>query len=120
MNGRRKASMIWLIRSVCPSVCGWKDVDILGLIPKRARKTCQVEEVNLESRSETMSLGKPCNLHTSRAKILARSSAFFPSGANGMKCAILVNRSMTTQSSLHPEDRGRSVMKSMAMDSHGA
>ena len=85
-----------------------------------ARNTLYVSEVNLESRSETMSRGRPWRRQISRAKILAKSSAFLPPGDSGMKCAILENRSTTTQSSVHIEDSGRSVIKSMAMDCHGA
>ena len=83
-------------------------------------KTLQVSEVNLESRSETISYGRLWSLHISLAKMRARSSAVLPFGGSGIKCAILVNRSMTTQSSVQPINSGRSVMKSMAIDCRGA
>src|SRR5260221_576488 len=35
----------WLVRSVCPSVCGWKLVLILDLIPVTAKNSLQVAEV---------------------------------------------------------------------------
>ena len=95
-------------------------MDIRGLIPRVARNTCHVADVNLESRSEMMSCGKPCSLHISLAKVRARSSAVFPSQGSGMKWALLVNLSMTTHSALHPFDMGRSVMKSIVIDCHGA
>jgi len=117
-KARRYASIVWLRRSVCPSVCGWKAVDIHGRIASSPRNSFQVSEVNRESRSDTMSVGDLWNLHTSRANIFVRSDADF--SQSGMKCAILVNLSMITQSWLHPSDSGNSVMKSMAIDCHGA
>jgi len=49
--------MVWLRHSVCPSVWGCKAVDILGRMPDSLRNSCQVLEVNRESRSETISEG---------------------------------------------------------------
>ena len=65
--------MTWLTLLVCPSVCGWKAVDIRGQIPVTDSKSFQVWDVNLESRSDTISWGRPCRHHISRAKIRARS-----------------------------------------------
>ena len=76
--------------------------------------------MNLESRSDTMSRGSPCNLHISLANLRARSAAVLAFSFKGMKWAIFVNRSITTHSSVQPFDKGRSVMKSMAIDCHGA
>ena len=110
----------WLTLSVCPSVCGWKAVDIRGRIPVTDRKSFQVWDVNLESRSDTISRGRPCKRHISQANIRARSSAFFLSCSRGMKWAIFENRSITTHNSVHSFDHGRSVIKCMAIDCHGA
>jgi len=82
-----------------------------------SRNSFHVSEVNRESRSDTMSVGSPWNLHTSRANIFARSDAVF--SRSGMKCAILVNRSMTTHSWSRPSEGGKSVMKSIVIDCHG-
>ena len=120
MYGRRYASITWLTLSVCPSVWGWKAVDIRGRIPVTDRKSFQVWDVNLESRSDTISRGRPCRRHISCVKIRARSSAFFLSYSRGMKWAIFENWSMTTHNSVQLFDRGRSVIKSMVIDCHGA
>ena len=90
-----------------------------GRIPITDRKSFQVLDVNLESRSDTMSRGRPCRSQMSHAKIRARSSAFYLSISRGMKGAIFENRSITTHNSVKLFDRGRSVMKSMAIDCHG-
>ena len=76
--------MSWLTLSVCPLVCGWKAVDIRGRIPVTDRKSFLVWDVNLESRSDTMSWGRACRRHILWAKIHARSSAFFLSCLMGM------------------------------------
>jgi hypothetical protein len=55
-------------------------------------------DVNLESQSEIISAGMRCSFHISLAKIVARSSGFFIFFFSGMKCGILVNLSISTQS----------------------
>ena len=95
-------------------------MDMRGRIPVTDRKSFQVLDVNLESRSDTMSRGRPCRRQISLAKIRARSSAFFLSVSRGMKWAIFENWSITTHNSVQFFDRGRSVMKSKAIDYHGA
>ena len=77
-------------------------------------------EVKRASRSEMMVLGRPCNLQISLRKIRARSGAFFASLLKGTKCAILVNLSTITQILSCSSDIGRSVMKSIEIESHGA
>ena len=67
-----------------------------------------------------MSQGRPCRHHIALAKIRARSSAFYLSVSRGMKWDIFENRSITTHNLVQLFDRGRSVMKSMAIDYHGA
>ena len=84
------------------------------------RNSFQVDDVNLESRSDTMSRGSPCSLHISLANLRARSAAVLAFSFRGMKWAILVNWSITTHSSVQPFDKGKPVMKSMAIDCHGA
>ena len=76
-------------------------------------------DVNRESLSDTMSAGSPWCFHTSLTKMIARSVAVFPLVFNGMKCAILVNRSMITHSWSYPSETGSSVMKSIAIDCYG-
>jgi len=112
--------MVWLRGSVCLSVWGWKAVDILGQMPDSRRNSCHVSEVNCESRSQTMFEGSPWCFQISRAKVTARSAATFFSFPRGRKYTIFVNRSITTHNWSHPSKRGSSVMKSIAMDCHGA
>ena len=54
---------IWLIerftRSVVPSISGWNDVDIRSLAPNRRCTSRHQREVNFESLSETIDLGRP-------------------------------------------------------------
>ena len=95
-------------------------MDMRGRIPMTLRNSFQVVDVNLESRSDTMSRGRPCNFHISFAKILARSAAVFALSCRGKKWAIFENRSIITHSSVQPFDKGKSVKKSMAIDCHGA
>ena len=76
--------------------------------------------MNLESRSEMMSRGSPCSLHISLANLRARSAPVLAFSFRGLKWAILVNRSITTHSSMQQFYKGKSVMKSMAIDCHGA
>ena len=84
------------------------------------RNSFHTSDVNLESRSDPISVGRPWNFHTSLAKAIAKSGAVLQVFGNGMKCAILVNRSTTTQSWSHSSDSSSSVMKSIAIDCHGA
>ena len=84
------------------------------------RNSFQVDDVNLESRSETMSRGSPCSLHISLANLRPRSAAVLAFSFRGMKWAIVVNRLKTTHSSVQPFDKGKWVMKSMAIDCDGA
>ena len=84
------------------------------------RNSFQVVDVNMESRSDMMSRGRPCSLHISLVKVLARSAAIFAFSYSGMKWAIFENRSIITHSSVQPFDTGKSVMKSMSIDCHGA
>jgi len=89
-------------------------VDIRDQIPDILRNSFHTSKVNRESLSDTMLAGSPWCLHTSRAKMIAKSAVVF--SLNGMKCDILVNQSMITHSWLYPSDTGSSVMKSIAMD----
>ena len=80
----------------------------------------QVDNVNLVSRSDTMSRGSPCSLHISFTNLRARSAAVLALSFRGIKWDILVNLSITTHNSVQPFDKHKSVMKYMAIDCHGA
>jgi len=95
-------------------------MDIRDQMPESCKNSFQTSDMNLESRSETMSVGSPWYFHTSLAKMTARSVAVFPSSLRGRKCAILVNLSMTTHNWLLSSNVGSSVMKSIAIDCQGA
>ena len=82
------------------------------------KNSLHVSDVKLASQSDTMSVGSPWYFHTSLAKILARTAAVF--SRSGIKCAILVNRSMITHSWSHPSHMGSSMMKSIAIDCQDA
>jgi len=118
MYARRYRSNMVLVRSVCPSVCGWKAVLSLRLIPNFPVVSFHRSEVNSVPLSEMISCCCPCSLTISLMKRLAncRASRFFE---YGMKWLILVTRSMTTSMVSSPSDFGRSVMKSIAIDFHG-
>lgn len=79
--------------------------------PVALRNPFQAEEVGPKWRPQAIPRGRPCNLYISLATIRARPVAVLASLGSGMKCAIFVNRSMTTHSSLQPFDI--SVTKSM-------
>ena len=53
----------------------WKAVDIRGLMPRIAKNTCHVLEVNLASLSEIMSLGRPWSLQISIGEDSGRVSS---------------------------------------------
>jgi len=93
-------------------------VDIRCRMLDNRRNSFQVTDVNLQSQSDTMSVGRPWCFHISLAKMTATSAVVF--SHRGIKCAILINRSMTTQSWSNPSDFGSSVTKSIVIDFHGA
>jgi hypothetical protein len=84
------------------------------------RNCFHLVDVKWESQSEIISVGMPWNLQISRANILTRCSAVFGSFLSGMKSAIFVNLSMMTHSWSQSSDKGRSVIKSMAIDIYSA
>ncbi len=83
------------IRSVRPSVCGWKDVDISSLAPSILCSSLHHLEVNFGSLSLTIVLGKPCSLTTSRIYIPDKSLAVIVV-CTGIKCTMVVIRQTTT------------------------
>jgi len=84
-----------LVRSVCPSVCGWKAVLSVRSIPNFPLVSFHRSEVNSVPLSVMISCGSPCSVTVSFMRRLAncRASRSFE---HGMKWLILVNRSMTT------------------------
>ena len=111
-------SLVWLVRSVCPSASGWypevKCKFMLRALP-RARKN---RETNSEPRSEVTCDGVPCLEKTWRMKSLANSGESMVSWV-GMKILCLLRRSTTTRMAVNPSDLGSCSMKSMEMESQG-
>ena len=66
-------SNIWFTLSVCPSVYGWKAVDILTWTSSSSITHSQNLDWNRLSLSETTELGNPCKHHISRRKMFAIS-----------------------------------------------
>src|SRR3954471_4592755 len=75
-------------------------------------------ELKVVPRSEIVLFGKPCSFQTFVTKRFASSLAVWDS-LQGMKCAILENRSTTTMMLSDPLDFGNFTTKSKAMSSHG-
>lgn len=58
----RSTAVIFLTpNSDIPSVCGWYAVDMSSLVPISLFNSCQNNEMNLESRSDTIDSGVPNN-----------------------------------------------------------
>jgi hypothetical protein len=67
-------TIIWLTTFVWPSVCEWKDVDLVRLVSGIDQRLDQNVPRNLLSRSETIDCGIPKCTHTHSKKILALAS----------------------------------------------
>lgn len=86
---------------------------------KREKMVRQKVEVNLESRSDTMVCGRPCRRMMLSKKRRAVSAAV-ADWKVGIKCARLVNLSMTTRIISNPRRgmAGKGPAKSMEMVCH--
>src|SRR5262245_41018476 len=92
---------------------------MLGLMPSSRTRYCQNLEVNILSRSDTMSDGRPWRRKMCWRKRRATSVAVAVVLV-AMKWAILVRRSTTTKMASFPTDEaGRPTIKSIEIDSHG-
>ncbi len=112
---RKTCSTVLCARSVYPSVCGWKAVESLTLVPRRAHSYFQKEEVNLGSLSWSTELGTPYLATTCAKNKSATSTADnSPSPmAQGTKTTYLDSVSTEVKTQLNPWETGKSVMKSM-------
>jgi hypothetical protein len=108
--------MVWLTLSVWLSGSGWTAVNIRGVTPMAFSNAFQNFDINRESQSKTILVGIPCNLYISDTNTSVRFSTVFSFFLTGIKCAIFVKQSIMTPSWLYPSLRGRSVMKSIAID----
>ena len=107
--------IILFISSLCPSVWGLNDVDILNLTSQRDQRDCQKFEVNLLSRSEMITWGKPNPLAIMLEKKRAAVSEEVAVVKVGMRKTSLVSFSTTTSIWLwlRGPEGGNGPMKSM-------
>ena len=111
-------SRVAFILSFGPSVCGWKAVLSRLSIPKFFVLSFHNSKVSRLPLSGMISLGIPCSRTIGWVKSVAncRASIYF---RHGMKCVILVRKSMTTSIVSYPSELVKSVMKSIAIDCQG-
>ena len=67
------------VLSACPSIYGWKAVEIVVWVPYSFVRCCQEPPVKWVSRSETMALGRPWSLKYASRYIAEKRSAVRPS-----------------------------------------
>jgi hypothetical protein len=72
---RRMCTIIRLMTSVWPSVCGWKAMDLVSLVSNIDQRVDQNVLRNLLSRSEMIECGIPKCTHTRSKKSLVVASA---------------------------------------------
>ena len=114
-NARNNYSTLCIVRSVYPSVYGWKAVDIFKLVPSSRINSFQNLAVNRGSRSDTIDSGIPCKRTILFKYVLAQVVALVSNG-NGIKCVCLLNLSTTTNTESPPTlFYGISVIKSILM-----
>src|SRR3982074_622491 len=106
------------MRSVCPSVCGWNEVERRFLRSRDFESAVQNWEVKMDPRSETIESGMPWRRITSSKSICANSGAVVVF-KQGTKWHIFVSLSTATNSESYPLDTGRSVTKSQDIPFHG-
>jgi hypothetical protein len=110
--------MMVFVRSVCPSISGWKAMLRRGSIFRELYRYFQKHEANYGPRSETIVSGSPC-----RQKMLQRNSSARPSASiaveQGAKCLSLVRQSTTTQIASKLLELGNPVTKSMEISRQG-
>ena len=118
VNNRRYCWRSRFIRSVCPSVCGWCAVDNLGVILRHLHKSFITCDANWGPWSDTIECGSPWFFHTLNRYSFAVSSAvtIFVMAINSTS---FEHQSTTTRIESYPLDRGRSVVKSAIMSTHG-
>jgi hypothetical protein len=114
----RMSSNTLFTLSFWPSIWGWWAVLNANSVPKPANKLFQKLGVNLASRSETMVLGRPCNLKIYFIKKLA-TPMVLKVDLIGMKWATLLKLSTTTMiASCFFIVFGKLVTNSMEIFSH--
>ena len=84
-NVSRYRSTMLFAFSACPSVSGWKAVDIAVRVPHSLVRCCQ--PVNRGSRSETKTSGRPCSLKYVSMSFAAKRSAVKPFWLAATQCA---------------------------------
>lgn len=113
------SSRVRFVLSVCPSVCGWKAVDMDSLTPVSLNSVRQNLLVNFVSRSDMMAFGSPCSRNMLSKNSLAVFGAVVVVSV-GIRCTIFDSRSTTTRMASCPFlVSGSCVMKSMEIISQG-
>jgi hypothetical protein len=115
---QRYCSNVWFVRSVCPSISGWKAEDSWMSTPRSSNRRCQNLDANWGPLSDTISSGSPCS-QTIPSRINWAVSSAMIDLEQGVKWAILVSQSTTTNIEFLVLTVGRSVMKSIAIDPQG-
>ena len=121
---RRYCSIIWLRRSVCPSVCGCPAVERLSFVPSLDHKVCQNLAVKSLSLSVMNLSGMPKSDMIDLITMYASSGAVMVS-LSGMNLVYLVNRSTITRIASHScfvpgsMDFGSLTMKSIVTSLQG-
>ena len=90
----------------------------LDWTPRRVQSEAQKRETKCFPLSETMSVGVPCLVKIFWRNIFESCGASM-SDLVGMKWAIIVSQSTTTNIVLNPSETGNHSIKSMEMDDQG-
>ena len=107
----RYYSSSWFILSICPSVCGWYDINSFVSIPSILFNSFVISIANCGSWSDIILSSNLCNFHTLSLNNLANSSTVIPSVV-ATKYVILENLLQTTRITSFPAITGNFVMKS--------
>lgn len=110
-NVRKKRLTSWILRSVCPFVCGWYPDVRLTVTFRSEKKARQTLEMNCGPLSDTISSGIPKFRNTcSKSNSAVLKAVGRP--LRGISLQALENLSMVTRIHVFPSEGGRSVTKS--------
>ena len=117
-NTPRYYSIVAFIRSVWPSVCRWKAVDILCPIPRWFQSCSQNVEANQGPLSVAIITGSPWRRTTSCRNNSSNLGASIVV-RQGIQCCILESLSTTTQIASSPSYYSNPTKESIVISSHG-
>ena len=114
IKNRSIVSTVWLIRSLCPSVCGWYVVEYSKHTPSFSNKAFQKVERNLRSLSDIMIFGKPQSASHSRSRNLFTHSIAVYVSLPGTSATCLENLSVIDMTAFSKSlESGKANMKSI-------